>query len=170
MAITNITEALEALRDLTEGLPDVKEAPLFDLKAMGLPDLDKEANLQILELTDDQVQDIIAAANSNNIKFHLTVKGTDIVISPTITDANGSWYAFSAEIFLVGAINIHISGKWLSAVIGTPASSISGGTFAGEVVANATKQTPATSLIRNSKIVNTETNPENNGEIVWTYS
>lgn len=169
MAITNVTEALEALKDLTEVLPDVKEAPLFDLKAMGLPDLDMEANLKILELTDDQVQDIIAAANSNNIKFHLTVKGTDIVISPTITDANGSWYAFSAEVFFVGAINITISGKWLSAMIGTPASSISGGTFAGKVVANATKQTPETSLLRNSKIVSSETNPTVNGEIVWQY-
>lgn len=50
------------------------------------------------------------------------------------------------------------------------ASTISAGTFAGAVVAQTSSQIPATSLLRNSKIVNTENNPENNGEIVWRYS
>ena len=49
------------------------------------------------------------------------------------------------------------------------ASTISAGTFAGEVIANASAQTPATSLLRNSKLVTSETTPSNNGEICWMY-
>ena len=49
------------------------------------------------------------------------------------------------------------------------ASTISAGTFAGQVVAESSNQTPSTMLIRNSKLVSTETNPSNNGEICWLY-
>lgn len=49
------------------------------------------------------------------------------------------------------------------------ASTITAGTFTGEVIANAEAQTPATSLLRNSKLVAAETNPENEGEIIWVY-
>lgn len=47
------------------------------------------------------------------------------------------------------------------------ASTISAGTFGGQVVANSSGQTPDTSLLRNSKLVTTDTNPTVNGEIVW---
>lgn len=49
------------------------------------------------------------------------------------------------------------------------ASMISAGTFAGQVVANSSGQTPGTSLLRNSKLVSADTNPTVNGEINWTY-
>ena len=49
------------------------------------------------------------------------------------------------------------------------AFTITAGTFAGAVTAQTTSQAPATSLLRNSKIVSSETNPSNNGEIYWTY-
>ena len=49
------------------------------------------------------------------------------------------------------------------------ASTITAGTFAGAVVAQTTAQAPNTALIRNSKLVTTETTPSNNGEICWTY-
>ena len=49
------------------------------------------------------------------------------------------------------------------------ASTVSAGTFAGQVVANSAGQTPGTSLLRNSKIVSSETNPTTHGEINWTY-
>lgn len=39
----------------------------------------------------------------------------------------------------------------------------------GELKAGYNKQTPTTSLLRNSKLSATETNPSSNGEIVWTY-
>lgn len=49
------------------------------------------------------------------------------------------------------------------------ASTITAGTFAGQVVANGSGQTPGTSLLRNSKLVSADTNPTVNGEICWTY-
>jgi hypothetical protein len=49
------------------------------------------------------------------------------------------------------------------------ADTITAGTFAGEVIAQASSQTPGTSLLRNSRLVTTETNPGYNGEICWTY-
>ena len=48
-------------------------------------------------------------------------------------------------------------------------SDIKSGTFASYVKANANGQDPATSLIRNSKLVSADTNPTVNGEINWTY-
>ena len=49
------------------------------------------------------------------------------------------------------------------------ASTITAGTFAGQVVANGSGQTPGTSLLRNSRLVSADTNPTVNGEINWTY-
>lgn len=48
-----------------------------------------------------------------------------------------------------------------------PATQITAGTFAGQVVANGSGQTPGTSLLRNSKIVLTDEDPTVEGEIVW---
>ena len=50
------------------------------------------------------------------------------------------------------------------------ASKVSAGTFAGQVVANASGQTPGTMLLRNSKLVSAEETPTVNGEICWVYS
>ena len=50
------------------------------------------------------------------------------------------------------------------------ASKISAGTFAGQVVAKASGQTPGTMLLRNSKLVSAEETPTVNGEICWVYS
>lgn len=49
------------------------------------------------------------------------------------------------------------------------ADTITTGTFDGPIYAKASAQAPGTSLLRNSKIVQTETNPSNNGEICWMY-
>lgn len=49
------------------------------------------------------------------------------------------------------------------------ASTVTAGTFAGQVVANSAGQSPSVSLLRNSKLVATETTPTVDGEICWTY-
>ena len=49
------------------------------------------------------------------------------------------------------------------------ASTITAGTFAGQVVANSSGQAYNASVLRNSKLVSAETNPTVNGEICWTY-
>ena len=49
------------------------------------------------------------------------------------------------------------------------ASTITAGTFGGQVVAGSSNQTPGTSLLRNSKLVSSESYPTVNGEINWMY-
>ena len=49
------------------------------------------------------------------------------------------------------------------------ASTITAGTFAGQVVANASAQTYSTYLLRNTRLASSETNPTTNGQICWTY-
>lgn len=49
------------------------------------------------------------------------------------------------------------------------ANSIDTGSFNGYVSAGDYYQTPSTSLLRNSKLVSTETDATYNGEIFWTY-
>lgn len=49
------------------------------------------------------------------------------------------------------------------------ASTITAGTFGGQVVANNSAQTPGISLLRNTQILKTETTPSVNGEIWWNY-
>lgn len=49
------------------------------------------------------------------------------------------------------------------------ASTITAGTFAGQVAASASGQSPSVSCLRNSKIVSADTDPTVNGEISWTY-
>lgn len=49
------------------------------------------------------------------------------------------------------------------------ASTITAGTFAGQVIANSSSETPGTLLLRNSALVSIETTPSINGEICWLY-
>lgn len=47
------------------------------------------------------------------------------------------------------------------------ASTITAGTFAGQVVANASGQAPGSYVLRNQKVSLTAENPTANGEICW---
>ena len=49
------------------------------------------------------------------------------------------------------------------------ASSITAGTFAGEVIANSSGQTYSTYCLRNTRLASSDTNPTVNGQICWTY-
>lgn len=49
------------------------------------------------------------------------------------------------------------------------ASTITAGTFGGQVAAAAGSQPAGAMLLRNSRLSPTEANPTNNGEIVWVY-
>ena len=49
------------------------------------------------------------------------------------------------------------------------ASTITSGTFAGQVASNSSGQTPGTMLLRNSKLAAASEDPTVNGEIVWVY-
>ena len=61
------------------------------------------------------------------------------------------------------------ASEFASASHNQSASTITAGTLAGQVVANANGQDAGTSLLRNSKLVSADTEPTVNGEICWTY-
>ena len=65
-------------------------------------------------------------------------------------------------------VNSALAGKAASSH-NQAASTITAGTFAGQVVAKAGSQAAGTSLLRNTKLVASETTPTNEGEIFWTY-
>ncbi len=83
---------------------------------------------------------------------------------------NGTTYNVVDETARTAAANAQstASGK-ANASHTQAASTITAGTFAGQVVAKSNAQTPGTSLLRNSKLVSADTNPSNDGEINWTY-
>lgn len=98
--------------------------------------------------------------NSGN----LFVNGSYIKIILDVT--NGYAYIQNSD------TNAYLENKFsmISSSINThthPASKITAGTFAGQVVANSSNQTPTTYLIRNSKISDTEETPTVNGQICW---
>ena len=76
------------------------------------------------------------------------------------------------SIYSKSEVDSKLSSK-ASASHNQAASTITAGTFAGQVVANASGQTPGTSLLRNSKLVpmssSANPNPTVNGEICWQY-
>ena len=49
------------------------------------------------------------------------------------------------------------------------ASTVTAGTFTGQVAANSAGQTPGTMVLRNSKLAAASEDPTVNGEIVWVY-
>ena len=49
------------------------------------------------------------------------------------------------------------------------AETVTSGAFGGSVAAGALYQSPSISLLRNSKLVSTDTDPAIEGEIFWTY-
>lgn len=75
----------------------------------------------------------------------------------------------AATINGVNALNIAAENGINATQSGSTLTLSVAGTFAGQVVANSSGQTPGTSLLRNSRLVSADTNPTVNGEINWTY-
>lgn len=75
----------------------------------------------------------------------------------------------AATINGVNALNIAAENGINATQSGSTLTLSVAGTFAGQVVANGSGQTPGTSLLRNSRLVSADTNPTVNGEINWTY-
>ena len=100
-----------------------------------------------------------------NGKFVAVVSGS------TVTAYSKDGITWKTELKLISQNGKDVTADTLIALEHThEASKISAGTFAGQVVANASGQTPGTMLVRNSKLVSAEETPTVNGEICWVYS
>ena len=92
-----------------------------------------------------------------------------ITDTPTYIKGDPGPAGAAATINGVNALNI-AAGNGINATQSGSTLTLSvAGTFAGQVVANGSGQTPGTSLLRNSRLVSADTNPTVNGEINWTY-
>lgn len=65
-------------------------------------------------------------------------------------------------------VNAALEGKAASSH-NQAASTITAGTFAGQVVANSSGETYSNYCLRNTRLASADTNPTVNGEICWTY-
>ena len=90
---------------------------------------------------------------------HTPVKGTDYWTDADKNEMVADVKASLTPTDIGAAASSHNQG----------ASTITAGTFAGQVAANSSGQNPGTSLLRNSKLVSAEENPTYDGEIVWHY-
>lgn len=107
---------------------------------------------------------VLCTRNDNSVKYILT--------GLTDTTAYFMGMGTSSQILY----RVYLDTTWHAASFtcaasahNQAASTVTAGTFAGQVVANSSGQTYSTSLLRNSKLVSAETNPTVNGEICWTY-
>lgn len=75
----------------------------------------------------------------------------------------------NATINGVNALTVSGSGGVSASQSGSTLTLSVSGTFAGQAVANSGGQSASVSLLRNSKLVSSDTNPSVNGEICWTY-
>lgn len=94
--------------------------------------------------------------------------GFVVKVGDLILDAGGFLYQVNS-IFSTYCVATYCGVNFTATTHKHSADGILGGTFAGQVVANANGQDPSTSLLRNSKLVSTETNPTVSGEICWQY-
>ena len=85
------------------------------------------------------------------------------------TSVDTSPVSGSSKMVTSGGVYAALSGKANSSH-NQAASTITAGTFGGQVVANSSGQTYSTYLLRNTRLASSDTNPTTNGQICWTYA
>lgn len=124
------------------------------------------------DTTLDQLSEIVTYIKSNKTLIeNITtnkINVSDIIDNLTTEDVTKPLSANQGVVLKTLIDNLPAWAKAVNKPSYT-ASEIGTGTFTGAVMAKSSSQTPSTSLLRNSKIVSTETNPSNNGEICWMY-
>ena len=131
----------------------------------------------ISTIVDKSVDKYMAAhvvENDLTPTFTQAEKLTNIVSGETLTVLFGKIMKaiadFIAHLSAKNPHNLTVEDLGATAVDHThAASAIMEGTLAGQVIANGSGQAPGTSLLRNSKLAATESDPTVEGEIVWVY-
>ena len=100
-----------------------------------------------------------------------TGKYTDLSDLPTIPAAvtvDTAMSSTSTNPVQNKVVNTALAGKAASSHT-QAASTITAGTFAGQMVANSSGETYSNYCLRNTRLASADTNPTVNGEICWTY-
>lgn len=101
--------------------------------------------------------------NSKALSEDISLTAADVGAVPTGRTVNGK--ALSADISLT-ATDVGAA----AASHNQAASTITAGTFAGQVVAGSSYQSYSTYCLRNTRLASSDTTPTVNGQICWTYS
>lgn len=156
----NLREVLGAVN----ALPDVGALAVLYTSAQNLSDAQKErarSNIGALAESelDNAVNDALEQAKESG-----EFKGDPGagVKSMTYNNSTNKW-----TVTLTNNSTITVDGPAIPDVSAYMPKS--GGTFTGQVVAGSSNQAVGTSLLRNSKLVSSESYPSTNGEINWQY-
>lgn len=84
-------------------------------------------------------------------------------------DHTHSEYAAASHTHSEYAASNHTHSGYAASSHNQAASTITGGTFAGQVVAHSSYESYSTYLLRNCRLSSSDSTPGNNGEICWTY-
>ena len=153
-----------------DGVHQINDLPFF---GDGLPQEDIETLKTALNNKLDKTGGVITQGNSGTVYNTPALKIIPGMVSSGVGLQIASYSNGEPTAFIKLGEQIEF-GKFGSGGIGV--QNYQGGlgrvefiSSTGELKAGYNKQTPATSLLRNSKLSATETNPSSNGEIVWIY-
>ena len=147
-----------AYDDLT-GKPDLFSGDYNDLT--GKPTIPT----QLSQLSEDTTHRVVTDTEKEawNGKSNFSGNYDDLQGKPTIPSVSSS---VSSSSTTTAASSSAVKQAYDKAVAAMPKS---GGTFTGTIKAGRSYQSYSTSLLRNSKLVSSDTTPSVNGEINWTY-
>ena len=120
---------------------------------------------QLSQLSSDSTHRTVTDTEKNtwNNKSDFSGSYTDLTNKPSIPTVSSSVFSSSTT---TAASSSAVKAAYDKAVTAMPKT---GGTFTGTIRAGGSYQSYATSLLRNSRLVSSDTTPNLNGEINWTY-
>ena len=144
--------------DLT-GKPDLFSGDYNDLT--GKPSIPT----QLSQLSGDATHRVVTDAEKStwNNKSDFDGNYNNLTNKPSIPTVSSSVFSSSTT---TAASSSAVKSAYDKAVAAMPKT---GGTFTGTIKAGSNYQSYSTSLLRNSKLVSSDTTPSVNGEINWTY-
>lgn len=147
-----------AYDDLT-GKPDLFSGDYNDLT--GKPTIPT----QLSQLSGDATHRVVTDAEKStwNSKSDFDGNYNNLTNKPSIPTVSSS---VSSSSTTTAASSSAVKQAYDKAAAAMPKS---GGTFTGTVKAGSSYQAPGTALLRNTKLVSSDTTPTVNGEINWTY-
>lgn len=147
---------------------DALDVPYFDITEFNAIDF-ATIDATVIGIAESEASALREAAAKGKIKLRILFDGKYYTIYPVIheTDLNHSFICTIGQNIVV--LSVENNESLLSVMPWRTAGLSKTGTFNRKAVALGTAQDPSTSLLRNSKIVATDTTPTNNGEICWTY-
>ena len=127
--------------------------------------LRKLVNKQILDAKQDAITGAASTITSSNLTANRVLLSNSLgkVVASAVTSTELGYLDG-----VTSAVQTQLDDKAASSH-NQAASTITAGTFAGQVVANSSGQTYSTYCLRNTRLASSDTNPTVNGQICWTY-